>query len=293
MNANEAAGRRLLGEIEETGLDEVLAAFRTGFVTNGNAAAAANIDHNDGNVNIAVKKEEDGKSRTGLTEYAPKTFPIEALNDLVQRNFRATGSAPLAISGRYYELIYVLIATLIASPWEKAVAVIDFEGRFDPLSVLAAPLAGGTTSSSQKTATKKARIRKADLDHVHVLQPRKGNWEHQPPARFVSACLATMEQHMLYGAHRSRGREWWGTVVIGGGYSPVGGLSKAVSAQVAVTAGRRGWLRVERAEVSGFGELTTVEQPSRDRDERQQTVEQIAWVGSSPWGGFSFGGETP
>ncbi|KAK4175144.1 hypothetical protein QBC36DRAFT_190579 [Triangularia setosa] len=291
MNANEAAGRRLLGEVEEMALDEVLAALRTGFVTTANTAGNNdNIVNN--NANIIVKKEEDGKTRTGLSPYGPKTFPIGALDDLVQRNFRATGSAPLAISGRCHELVYVLIATLVAKPWEKAVVVVDFEGRFDPLRMLAAPLAGPASSlpDNQEEATKKVRVKKGDLEHVHVLQPRKGNWEQQPPARFVSACLTTMEEYMLYGAHRSRGREWWGTVIIGGGFNPVGGLPKAVSAQVAVTAGRRGWLRVERAEVPGFGELS-VEQAVKGREKRQQAVEQMGWVGSSPWGGFSFGGE--
>ncbi|KAK4642801.1 hypothetical protein QC761_400760 [Podospora bellae-mahoneyi] len=286
MNATEAAGGRLLGEIEEMALDEVLAAFRTGF-----RAVACTGGHNDASIghndSVSVKKEEDA-------QYGPKTFPIEALNDLVQRNFRATGSAPLAVSGRYYELIYVLIATLIASPWDKAVVVVDLEGKFDPLRVLAAPLAGPVSSlqDNEKTATKRARVERSDLEHIHILQPKKGNWEQQPPARFVSACLTTMEEYMLYGAHRSRGRQWWGTVLIGGGFNPVGGLPKAVSAQVAVTAGRGGWLRVERAEVPGFGELS-VEQASRDREKRQQVVEQMGWVGSSPRGGFSFGGEAP
>ncbi|KAK0744717.1 hypothetical protein B0T21DRAFT_280312 [Apiosordaria backusii] len=276
------------------GMDiQVLAAFRTGF---GNTTAAGNNDNNiNDDAGIIVKREEEGKVKMGLTHYGPRTFPIEALNDLVQRNFRATGSAPLAISGRYYELVYVLIATLIAKPWGKAVVVIDFEGRFDPLRVLAAPLAGSASSTlpdNEGKVTKKARVNKADLEHVHILQPKKGNWEQQPPARFVSACLTTMEEYLLYGAHRSRGREWWGTVVIGGGFNPIGGLPKAVSAQVAVTAGRRGWLRVERADVPGFGELT-VEQAVRDREKRQQAVEQMGWVGNSPWGGFSFGTEAP
>lgn len=89
---------------------------------------------------------------------------------------------------------------------------------------------------------------------------------------------------MLYGSHQSRSREWWGTIVIGGGLNPAG--SVAASAQVAVTADWKGWLRVDRAEVSSFWDMSA-EEALAERDKRQAAVEAAGWVATSPWGGFT------
>ncbi|KAK4098398.1 hypothetical protein N658DRAFT_432030, partial [Parathielavia hyrcaniae] len=245
-------GSRLLNEIEETTLDEVLASLRTSFAT-------TTSDANDSNT---------GHARI-------PTFPISPLNDLVGRHFRATQSAPLALTGRHRELLCVLVATLISPPHDKAVAIVDFEGRFDPVRLLAArPAEEGAPAALTNP------VQRADLDHVHILRPARGSVAH------VADCVASIEEYMLYGSHRSRGREWWGTVVIGGGLNPAGSASAAASAQVAVTADWKGWLRVDRAEVPTFWDMSA-EEALADREGRQAAVEDAGWVGSSPWGSFT------
>ncbi|KAG7286804.1 hypothetical protein NEMBOFW57_009121 [Staphylotrichum longicolle] len=181
--------------------------------------------------------------------------------------FRATQSAPLALTGRHRELLYVLIATLVSPPHSKAVAVVDFEDCLDPLQLL-------TTAPFEQSTT----VQRADLDHVHILRPARGTSTH------IAHCVASIEKHMLYGYHQSRSREWWGTIVIGGGLNPAG--SVAASAQAAVTADWKGWLRVDRAEVSSFWD-TSAEEALAERDKRQAAVEAAGWVATSPWGGFT------
>lgn len=66
------------------------------------------------------------------------------------------------------------------------------------------------------------------------------------------------------------GREWWGTVVVGG---PGGDVS----------AGWKGWARVERAGGNGFCAGISAEEALR---ERQDGGEE--WVVRSEYGGFAF-----
>ncbi|KAK4151289.1 hypothetical protein C8A00DRAFT_17299 [Chaetomidium leptoderma] len=258
-----SVGSRVLGEIEETTLDEVLASLRTSFAT----TASNTNDSNAGTAPVTITRL--------------RTFPIGPLDDLVNRHLRATLSAPLALTGRHRELLYVLVATLITAPHEMAVAIVDFEGRFDPLRLLAtmvdqAAVTGSTAAESKPRAT----VQRADLDHVHILRPARGSFAH------IAECVASIEGYILYGSHRSRGREWWGTVVIGGGLNPAGNASAAASAQVTVTADWKGWLRVDRAEVPTFWDMT-VEEAMADREKRQAAVEDAGWVATSPWGGFT------
>lgn len=209
----------------------------------------------------------------------PKIFPIPQLDQLVKRQFRATQSAPLAVKGRYQELLYPLVATVIAQPYEKAVSVIDFEGRFDPLRLLATP---SFEDELWAQATSKRFVRRADLDHVHILRPPRGNAAH------IAKCVASVEQYMLYGSHRSRTREWWGTIVIGVGSNPAGNLSADASAHIAVTAGWKGWLRVDDPDAAVFPPGTSIEDALKDRERRQSMVDAAEWVASCPWGGFTF-----
>ncbi|KAK4040155.1 hypothetical protein C8A01DRAFT_46473 [Parachaetomium inaequale] len=260
-----SVGARVLGEIEETTLDEVLASLRAGFQTTSDNA------------------NESNSGTLPAPSTRRPTFPIGPLNDLVHRHFRATQSAPLALTGRYRELLYVLVAALIAAPHQKAVAVVDFEGRFDPLRLLATPVEETAATAPTAAGLKsRATVQRADLDHVHILRPARGSSTH------IADCVASIEAYMLYASHRSRGREWWGTVVIGGGLNPAGSAPAAASAQVAVTADWKGWLRVDRAEVPAFWD-TSAEEALADREERQAAVEDAGWIASSPWGGFSIG----
>lgn len=170
------------------------------------------------------------------------------------------------------------MASLIASPHEKTVAIVDFEGRFDPMRLLVtAPIMKEAHTNPTSPST---RIERADLDHVHILRPSRGSVRH------VADCLAAVEEYMLYGTHRSRSREWWGTVVIGGGLNPAGSVPAAMASQIAVTAGWRGWLRVDRPEVATFWGMSA-EEALAERDKRQAAVEGAGWIASSPWGSFA------
>ncbi|KAK4168284.1 hypothetical protein QBC43DRAFT_116573 [Cladorrhinum sp. PSN259] len=268
-------GGRVLGEIEEVGLDEILASLRTA------CSAAATIT----TTTTTTTSNELVVTTTHTLHRPPRTvFPILGLDELMQRHFRDTtrsgGTAPpLAISGRYHELLYLLVATLISPPWEKTVSIVDFDVAFDPLRLL-------FTAPAQEIGAAAAggKVRREDLEHVYVWRPERG---------YEGDVYGEVEKFMLYGNHASREREWWGTVVIGSrstttttsaGKTRSGGYP----AHVAVTAGRNGWMRVSRVEVEGF-EGKGVEQALRERDSRQAAVEGAGWVGSSAWGEFVFG----
>ncbi|KAM7184973.1 hypothetical protein V8F33_012676 [Rhypophila sp. PSN 637] len=294
-----SVGSRMLGEIEDTSLDQILTSLRANF-TNARHHAGKGKDID----NYNPDNEDEKFHHIGQASTALKTFPIAQLDLLVQRHFRATQSAPLALTGRYHELLYVLVATLIARPHEKAVAIIDFEGRFDPLRILAtAPYEEDEPhkmesfpesvdqSKMQNDTNAKQYVRQADLDHVHIMRPIRGD------AAYMAKCVASVEEYMLYGDHPSRTREWWGTIVIGGGHNPAGNPVASASAQVAVTAGWKGWkgwLRVDRAAsdaVLGFMPGTSLEEALDAREEHQRLVEKAGWVATCPWGQFTFGGD--
>ncbi len=80
---------------------------------------------------------------------------------------------------------------------------------------------------------------------------------------------------MLYADHRSKGREWLGTIVNGG----LGGD---------VVLGWRGWLRVEREHVGGFGEGVSIEEVWGERGRRDEVVEGKGWRADSEMGGFAW-----
>ncbi len=88
---------------------------------------------------------------------------------------------------------------------------------------------------------------------------------------------------MVYGDHESKGREWVGTIVNGGG-GGTGGLGKGID----VTIGWRGWLTVEREEVGAFGEGVNVEEAWGDRERRQEVVESREWKAVCDAGEYSW-----
>ncbi|KAK3332702.1 hypothetical protein B0T19DRAFT_439514 [Cercophora scortea] len=281
-------GARVLGEIDEGSLEEVLTSLRTTYTT-----IAPDINSQP----ETAPTHAPAPAPTTTAHLRP--FPNARLDALVNRHFRATESAPLAISGRHHELLHALVATLIAPPHAKAVAIIDFDGRFDVLRLLTTIPLNSNDDGRDETKTspathittrshngndgpastiKPSALRRADLDHVHILRPPP-----TPTPTTTTEAVAAVEKYMLYSAHGSRAREWWGTIVIGGD------LAAAAAAQgVAVTAGWKGWLRVDRAEVQTFGSRS-VEEALVEREARAVAVEAAGWVGRSAWGVFEFG----
>ncbi|KAI1821479.1 hypothetical protein F4861DRAFT_541891 [Xylaria intraflava] len=224
-------GARLLAEVEEESLEALLTTLR-GNLTN-----------------------TPSSHRT-----AP--IPFANLSAIVARHHQATQSAPhplFSVSGRYLPLLYHLISTLIASPHNYAVVVVDAEGKFDVTRLI-------SPNKSSYPATPD------DLHHIYIYRPAARGPEH------VKAAVAAADEFMLYGSHGSRGREWWGTVVIGGA---AGGT---------VNAGWKGWLRVDRENVGGFGAGISVEEALAERARRHAVVDAAGWVASSHWGSYVWKG---
>ncbi|KAI1185112.1 hypothetical protein F5B17DRAFT_47169 [Nemania serpens] len=210
--------------------------------------------------------EELLESLSGLVTNSPSRhrnpeIPMTDLSAIITRYQRATQSASpplLSVSGRYLPFLYHLISTLISGPHNYTVVIIDTENKFD------------VTRLVSRAAPSSYPATPADLAHVHVYRPGRGRER-------VQAALAGVDEFMLYGSHASRGREWWGTVVVGGS----GGH---------VSAGWRGWLRVDREEVSGFAVGMSAEEALREREARQRAVDAAGWVASSPWGSYVWKG---
>ncbi|XXH03275.1 hypothetical protein Hte_009673 [Hypoxylon texense] len=246
-------GARLLGEIEEGSLEELLDALR---------------------INL-----------TGGPSNIRPHIPIPALAGIASRYHNAVKSAPppvLSVSGRYLPLLYHLISTLIAEPHNYAVVVVDAESRFDVTCLVAssAPPSPNSPPHLHHSSNNNYPAKPSDLRHLYVYRPPRGQDQ-------VRAAVEAAREWMVYGAHGSRAREWWGTVVIGAGAGAgagAGGSGSGVKGDV--NASWKGWLRVEREEVAGFAAGASVEEALRDRDKRQEVVDGTGWVASSRAGRY-------
>lgn len=175
----------------------------------------------------------------------PRVFPISILNALVVRHYRATQRVPLGIRGRYWPLLYLLLATLITPPNNKCVLIVDCEGDFEVSKILEStpvsmePLPPHMQPKNMEREQKRRvhppyhrGVLPSDLAHVYVIRPAD--------RREGPLCRAILQakQYMMYGPHRSRDREFWGTVVIG---------ADDPGAEVDVVCGTmKCWLKVER-----------------------------------------------
>ncbi|KAI1178044.1 hypothetical protein F4777DRAFT_595516 [Nemania sp. FL0916] len=246
MDAADArrTGAKLLGEVEEESLEELLTSLRANLTT-------TNPTHHPNTPEI----------------------PIPNLSALIQRYQRATQTVPpplLSITGRYLPFLYHLISTLIAAPHNYTLVIVDAEGTFDVTSLL--PSSPTPASKTSFPATP------ADLAHVHIYRPGRGQEK-------IQAALSHAEGYMLYAPHESRGRAWWGTVVVGG----TGGT---------VNAGWKGWLRVDRAEGNGppgFGNqpgggVVGVREAVGERERRYAVVEGAGWKAEGGGGRYTWAG---
>ncbi len=176
---------------------------------------------------------------------------MDELDEIVAQHFRSTKIGGLSVTGRYLPLIYKVASTLVSAPNNKAIIIVDYEGRFQ---------------ASRLTCNK------SDLEHIYVMRPAENTRDQ---ARDI---IINTENYILFNhlARHSAVRELWGTMVLGG----VGGGD--------ITAGWKGWLRVDREEVRPFPPNTSIEVALRRREERQRTVDAAGWQVSSAWGGFVF-----
>ncbi|RGP59438.1 hypothetical protein FSPOR_11315 [Fusarium sporotrichioides] len=159
--------------------------------------------------------------------------------------------AGIGISGRHLPLLYKIVSNLVSPPHLYAILVIDIEGRFDATRLTCLP---------------------SHMRHVYIQRPARSDPEH------IRALVAEAEVILLYGdvARASAGREWWGTVVVGGlGYGDI-------------SAGWKGWLRVDRENVRGFASSISAEEALDQKEQRQDVVDTAGWAATSHWGGFTF-----
>jgi hypothetical protein len=305
-----------------------------------------------------------------------KDYPIDGLEKLVARHYRATGSAALEIAGRRLQLLYELVANILSPAYGYTVVIVDVDGRFDATRLMEVRLPAQKDSMStsdnkkirpsgsrkahmvpprtaitravshspgrpamiltpsrtrtnvpitptKRTATPKTvkstaatptrrliglssipsltetigrdieeaarnrHLRQADLKHLHIYRvPTTSSRAH------IREVVASAEEYMIYGTHSSKGRPWWGTIVIGGGAAE--GLrnpkQKGKGTQVVkgdnfdVTAAWAGWMKVEKGHVPGFMVGASAEEAMRDRRRRQEAVEASGWIGKSVWG---------
>lgn len=240
-----------------------------------------------------------------------KSYPIQLLDTLVARHFRATQSAPLALSGTHLPLIYKLVASLVVAPQNKAVVVIDIDAKFDITRVLQcapclpppasdqAPKTAesldtvsnegpiqqpettlpklGTIEGDQISVSSPSRVAFDDLRHVHVYRPARGS------SAYIRDVLDAAERFIVYSKHASVAREWWGTIVIGGGSPAALGPGCAD-----VTTGWKGWLRVNHDDVRGFPLGMSAEEALVDRQQRQRAADAAGYAATCAWGSFHF-----
>ncbi|KAK6214179.1 39S ribosomal protein L22, mitochondrial [Pestalotiopsis sp. IQ-011] len=232
-------GAKILGEIEEESLEELLDNLRT-----------AILPHSQGHPPLKPQ------------------IPIPALSTLISRHHHAEQSAPpplLGVSGRFLPLLYHIVSTLIASPHRHAVVIVDADHRFDATRLVAA--GDESLPASQD-----------DLRHVYVYRPARSSFRANVTSEAMDqtqASVAAAQQHMLYGAHASRDRAWWGTVVVGGSGGDV-------------NAGWKGWMDVRRSEVAPFGVGMSLEEALLERERRQERVRERGWEGRCREGVYSW-----
>ena len=146
-----------------------------------------------------------------------------------------------------------------------AVLIIDLDARFDATCLTCAD---------------------SDVKHVYIHRPERitsgleevGHGRNSTERLRSLVCEA--QDCMLYGAaarpSASGTREFWGTVV-------AGGLGAGI-----VTAGWKGWLRVDHEHVREFALGTSAEEALDQRSRRQEAVEAAGWAATSQWGNFTF-----
>jgi hypothetical protein len=167
------------------------------------------------------------------------------------------GSKNLALTGRPLALVYRLITSLMSTPIPATVVIIDLTQRFSPSHLLPSlPI--------------------SELKHIHVFRPTKANF---------SLTLDGVEDYMVFGNHGSRYREWRGTFILGGSAPTEKGLGEE---RLLVSTGWKGWLRVEREEVVGFGLGLSVEDAWGEREQRWSDVQSKGWKAVCEEGVFVF-----
>lgn len=219
----------------------------------------------------------------------PRVFPISVLNALVVRHYRATHRVPLGIRGRYWPLLYLLLATLISPPNNNCVLVVDCDGDFEvsrilestPISMRPLPPHRQPKDIPQEQHDRvhppyHRDVLPSDLTHVYVIRPAD--------RREGPLCRAILQakQYMMYGPHRSRDREFWGTILIG---------ADSPEAEVDVVCGTmKCWLKVERQFVPDLWRrgVKSYQGGLQRKDEHETERAFTPLIARCIWGRFKF-----
>lgn len=192
---------------------------------------------------------DEDKGTTALRTV--KKTGIQELDEIVAYHFQSTKVATISITGRYLPLIYKIVSQIVSEPEPMSVLVVDLDSRFQAARLPCS---------------------EDDLRHIYVLRPPRASPQE------LREMISGADKFLLYNtvAQASANRVWWGTIVLGG----LGAGD--------ITAGWKGWLRVDREEVRPFPPGISLEEALKQRDARQAAVDAAGWLVSSSWGSFTF-----
>ncbi|KAF7548999.1 hypothetical protein G7Z17_g6680 [Cylindrodendrum hubeiense] len=108
-----ATGARLLGEVEEASLEEMLHGVRSALTLALEPASPGNRASTQGQIR------------------ATKSTHMQPLDQLAARRFHVTKAAGVSLSGRHLPLLYKIVSGLVSPPHLHALLIIDLDGRFD------------------------------------------------------------------------------------------------------------------------------------------------------------------
>ncbi|KAK8115895.1 hypothetical protein PG984_012397 [Apiospora sp. TS-2023a] len=214
------------------------------------------------------------------------SIPFPPLANLIARHHQVSQTFPpplLSLSGRYLPFLYHLVSTLIAEPHNYTITIVDADHRFDVTRLISDPSASTTPPNAARPNPYPAT--KNDLKHIYVYRPARSANQSQ-----IQASLAAAREFMLYAAHASRTRTWWGSVVVGGtgGFGPaVDGRGERLVADV--VASWKGWLHIQREDVPGFGVGMSVEEALGQRERRAEMVRNRGWEARAREGTYAWG----
>lgn len=160
--------------------------------------------------------------------------------------------------------------------------LIDTNSRFSPSFLPIEEEDGdgnGNGDNEEGGKEEERRLKKSDLKHLHIFRPSSKNLE---------VTLKGIEEYMLYGEHESHGREFGGTILFGFDARDAGGNAVANvrgMGRPEIMMGWKGWLRIEREEVAGFGVGVSAEEMLGERGRREEVLKGKGWRGRGEKGG--------
>ncbi|KAI9167293.1 hypothetical protein HJFPF1_03419 [Paramyrothecium foliicola] len=270
----EVVGRRVLGEIEEMSLEEVLESLRAAVHQSTTTTTTTSTVTSTNNL-LGPNITSTVPLHPSLTRRLKLTY-VSDLDEIAARHTAATYNPAISIAGRSLPLIYIVIAALVSPPHCRAVLIIDLEGCFDPTRLTCA-------AEDLRHVYVQRAARRSNLEDVRALVTQAVNWMMyggQTAPRIGESDPG--EPGASFHHHASAGRPLWGTIVLGSSHGAAGDI----------TSSWRGWMRVDRTAVSAFAVGSSAQEAMGRRSARQEVVDAVGWAATSPWGSFAFTKDT-